>query len=221
MNNSDIEKNDVPAVNQTNEKVHITTVKNPKLKVLIMGNSITLHEKAPHIGWNLNCGMAASAPENDYVHVILKNLTEKYGQISSCVVNVADFERNYFDESTYYLYEMAKDFSADLVIYRFGENVKRDRFDEFPLAPYLEKFFNHFAHNTKKVIVTDTFWAHEYICSSIKTACEKIGAEFVSLSDLGNKDENKAIGLFENQGVARHPGDLGMKRIAERILEKI
>ena len=53
----------------------------------------------------------------------------------------------------------------------------------------------------------------------MKEVAIRLGTDFISISDLGYHDENKAIGLFEHKGVASHPGDLGMRRIAERILQ--
>ena len=75
--NEMFEKNTVEAENQTREKFKVHEVVNPQKRVLFLGNSITLHEAAPHIGWNFNWGMAASSEEKDYVHIVLKGLREK------------------------------------------------------------------------------------------------------------------------------------------------
>ena len=219
--NEMFEKNTVEAENQTREKFKVHEVVNPQKRVLFLGNSITLHETAPHIGWNFNWGMSASCEEKDYVHIVLKGLREKYGAVSHCVVNVGEWEKNYFQEGVIEKFKGAREFSADTVIFRLGENVRRDRFDEYPLTEYMRAFMDYFTDSAKKVVVTDTFWEHSYICSVLQNLAHEKGYEFVSICDLGEQDENKALGLFEHAGVAGHPGDLGMQRIAERILTKL
>ena len=70
-NKEKYQENIVPAVNQNNSNVYIYGESG--FRVLFVGNSITKYRPKPDIGWNNDCGMAASAPENDYVHLLMKN----------------------------------------------------------------------------------------------------------------------------------------------------
>ena len=42
-----------------------------EFKVLVYGNSIALHAPKADIGWTNNWGMAASAPEKDFAHLVV------------------------------------------------------------------------------------------------------------------------------------------------------
>ena len=48
-------------------------------RVLFLGNSITLHGVHKPYGWLNYCGMAASVPEKDYVHVLAAALEARTG----------------------------------------------------------------------------------------------------------------------------------------------
>jgi len=217
-----IVKNDVEAQNQTRKKIFAVESENTAAKrVLFLGNSITLHGEKPEIGWNHNWGMAASAKEKDYVHIVLKELQKRYGDISYAIANVGEWEQNYWKDEVLEKFEDARSFRADTIVFRFGENIRCEHFDNHPLEGYLRRFVKYFEGDAKKIVVTDCFWEHEYICGALKRIADENDYDFVSLSDLGYDDKYMAKGLFEHPGVAAHPGDLGMQKIAERILEKL
>ena len=50
-------------------------------KILIIGNSISRHHVKPSIGWTSHWGMAASAREKDYVHILISELDRLYPEI--------------------------------------------------------------------------------------------------------------------------------------------
>ncbi len=192
-------------------------------KVLFLGNSITHHRPKEEYGWFGSYGMAASAEEKDYVHLVVKHLKEKYGKVQVCIGQLANLEREYenSEETLPELYSEARDFQADLVIFRGGENTSSEKAKAIPFYPHLLRMGSFFVTNPKaKVIVTDMFW-NGFANPLYREWAEEMGYAFVHLTDLETKEENKAIGLFPHRGVSIHPGDLGMARIAERIIKKI
>jgi hypothetical protein len=217
----DLLRNTVPSHGQLKDGdfVHFHYKNNSKLRVLFVGNSITLHGKAPHIGWYGEWGMAASAKEKDYVHLVIAGLEEKRGPISFCVAQLAEWERNYNKEYVLEPYRSVKIFEPDMIIVRIGENVSRDILEQYSYKDALMAMIRFFNPDRKaNVIVTDMFWKSEALDRPSEDAAREQGYEFVSISDLGEDNTNKAIGLFEHSGVASHPGNLGMQRIASRIL---
>ena len=217
-----IEKNTVSAQSQVQKNKYYEYFYNGgKHNVLFLGNSITRHGPKADIGWENDWGMAASKRENDYVHVAVRLMEKKFGKVNYCIANCGEWELNYFKEGVLDAWEGIKDFHADIVVIRLGENIWNavDKFEEYPLAPYFAKMVEYFASNPKaKVIVTGLFWEGEKIESAIREAVKEKGHTFVPLSDLGANKENMAIGQFWHEGVALHPNDMGMQRIAERIV---
>lgn len=217
-----IDKNNVPAANQlANGKVFFHNPEKSGPRVLFVGNSITLHGPAPQIGWNGNWGMAASAPEKDYVHILKEKISGIRPDAAFCVCQVADWERAWkTGEDTFSEYTAAREFEADLIICRFVENCPRNEdIPEHFLKKYLE-FVDYLNSKGGKVILTDGFWHHP-ADEQIHQAAELRGYPMVCLGDLGELEEMKAIGLFDHDGVANHPGDAGMEAIAQRIFEAV
>ena len=225
MSEFKISDNTVSRVNQVINSSNLYFLGNEKdynLKVLILGNSITRHGPNAEIGWMNDWGMAASKKENDFVHV-LYGLLEKSGIKPYFMVRqAADFERRFNEVHIFDNYIEDKKFNADVIIFRLGENVSRIS-DEYSKA-FGDKsfeFINYLKNKDTKVIVTDCFWEYDLLDKHIKSMTQRLDAYFIHIGDLGLDDTMRATGLFEHSGVAGHPGDLGMKNIAERIFEEL
>lgn len=218
--------NTVPAAKQLEIDRMVRFFREPdsKLKVLFVGNSITLHGYKPEIGWYGEWGMAASCQENDYVHRVVSALKEKYGPLDYCIAQASKWEMNYFESEQMLeeYYQSARAFEADIVIIRIGENISREAIQKINCKPYYDKMISFFASNENaKVIVTDNFWKIEALDAVFKEVIGENGYIYCQLGDLETDERTMAIGQFEHEGVARHPSDYGMQCIAERILSCI
>jgi hypothetical protein len=221
----DMQQNTVSAEGQLKDsrlvRFHHPEGKGPR--ILIAGNSITLHAPSEGIGWFLECGMAASAPEKDYVHQLEAGILAVHRDASFCICQVADWERGYLTggDALHEPYASARDFGADVIVLRFVENCRAADFDGEIFRRELDRFVRFLDGSGKAsangaVIVSTGFWRHPGDEDLLRYAKEQ-GFPSVVLGDLGADNAMKAIGLFAHGGVASHPGDAGMKAIAERL----
>ncbi len=218
-----IEKNTVEAKNQLKSQfVFINKKENADKKILFVGNSITMHGIKEDIGWHNAWGMAASAEENDYVHIVMKKLEDSGVNASYCICQVSVWETKYKTGSQMLdTYEKAREFDADIIVMRCIENCPFNDFDTNAFESEYKSLIDYLNPNKKaKVILTTSFWKHPGDDVIIK-AGNDLNYPCVYLGNLGEDDSMKAIGLFENSGVANHPGDLGMKTIANLLLDEI
>lgn len=219
-----ISKNTVKGTKQLEDTRYVVfeNKKGSHIKIMFVGNSITLHGVAPEIGWNHRYGMAASKKENDYVHICMREIQKVYPDASFCICQVCEWESNYKNGAeTYHLYEKAREFKADMIIMRAVENCPRRDFDKTDFQIQYEKLLDYLNPEGKaKIVITTGFWRHP-ADEALKEYAKAHAMPLCELGDLGEKDEMKALDKFEHSGVANHPGDLGMQAIADRILNVI
>lgn len=196
-------------------------------RILFLGNSITLHGPKPEIGWTGNWGMAASSEDKDYVHLVAAALAEHTGAIPQILVrNIADFERQF---PTYDVDLHMQDlfaFDPDLVVLAIGENVpplgSEDAKAEFKAA-VMNILRCAQAKRRPLVVVRSCFWADAAKDELLRQACHEAGGTFVDAGPLGRDAANaaRAERSFAHAGVAGHPGDKGMKALADAIVEAV
>lgn len=192
------------------------------LRLLCVGNSITWHGYKPDIGWYGDWGMAASAKEKDYVHRLADMLSEQYGDVELCIAQLAEWERGYAQGPALLeeKWNEAREFAADIVVIRLGENMKRDAAPA--CKPDFAKMIQYFLKNEHAlVVVSDDFWHNDVRDGMIREIAEENGYLFCKISDLEEDPRTMAIDEYEHRGVGLHPSDYGMELIAQRLFDVI
>lgn len=199
----------------------------PQRKVLFLGNSITLHGPKADIDWTGNWGMAASAAEKDYVHLVTTALAARSAAAPEVMVkNIAEFERAYAGYDIAGKLKEQIDFKGDLIIVAIGENVPEPKTAEEEAA--FLKAVTALLQSVKgdrdaTVLVRSSFWANPVKDNALAAACASVGGVFVDISALGKDESNYARSEreFKHAGVANHPGDKGMAAIADAIVKAL
>lgn len=217
-----IDENNVPAKGQL-KKDNFVTFESPEkdgIRIMFVGNSITRHGVADQIGWHWDFGMAASAKEKDYVHLVIKEVQKTHPDAAFCLCQVAEWERNYkTDADVLPLFEEGRNFNADVIVMRIIENVTYTPEDKETFQGAYGRLMDYLNPKKKaKFLITTGFWKHKGD-EAIREFAKKNGLLLQELGDLGEQDEMKALGRFEHHGVSVHPGDLGMEHIARRICD--
>ena len=212
--------NTVAAENQVKQSALVSYFgnENAKTRILIVGNSITRHGPKPEIGWEHDHGMAASAPEKDYVHRLFAMLKESGKDVYLRVRHASDWERGFSKRDCLPDYQEDKDFQADIVIFRLGENVCQADYPLFEQA--VRKFIEYICPAQSKVVFTTTFWSNGFMQRVLQAYAQERGDICVDCS-FAVDEKNMALGLFEHKGVAAHPSDAGMEEIAKAIFKAL
>ncbi len=194
---------------------------------LAIGNSITTHDPCDY--WPNTSGMAASAPEKDYFHLVSAGLAESKGNVNSFAFSLFAWEVIATDRGEMaaltdrYLTE-----DLDLVTIQLGENAQ-DLTTFQDDYVYLIQHIRKLAPNAKIVVLGD-FWSYEDRNLLKMQAAQLCGATFVSLDAImddptyqaGEKvavtDQFGQIHEIRHSGVAEHPSDEAMAYIAQAML---
>ena len=216
-------KNTVSNQNQNAKTVYFDEKFNGQPRVAFIGNSITLHNPKEEIGWFGRWGMAASCEENDYLHIIMAKIREKYPEASYCILSGALWERNYRTLDLEENYRKAKDFKPDIIVTAITANIPRDQFEIPAFKVAMKKLHDYLVDGREgvKIYQSSSFYRNELKIQGIKEYCEENGVKYIFISDIVEDRSNCAFDKFEHGGVGGHPRDKGMRIMAERFLAEI
>lgn len=201
---------------------------------LALGDSVTIHPVCDY--WWQECGMAASVPDKDYVHLVAAYLKQNYSTVNTKIYNgdwgISDqLLENYYKNLT----KILQDKTYQLITIQYGINLRSAEGAEDAFSALVETC-EKYAPNARIVLVGN-IWGYADFMNKIddikQTVAKKYGCGFADLTEIkDNTAYERGIGgivydaagnahTVTNAGAARHPNDEGMAYIAQKIEEQI
>lgn len=204
----------------------ISTIRSIPRKVAVFGNSLTL-------GFG-TFGMAASDSRHDYFHYVREYLLKLYPDLEMIRYGASTWEGMTDSASRKeavngFIHNLSG--QEDLVIIQLSDNVntpaKKETFAEDTWT--MLSMFRGACPQARIIWVAAWYgWSANF--GPIENACDELGIDLVDIRDLSQVAENQnkvgstytddsgIVHEITSSGVASHPGDIGMKRIADRII---
>lgn len=214
---NDFQENIVSSKNQ-NTYDYYAFDKGEGIRVLYVGNSITKHAPSAKLGWENDCGMAASSIEKDYLHLVQAKIKEIHPNAAFSILQISNYEREFYDRKPEDYYAAAKEFKPDLIIMFFGANVSKEyEATENPPKTFGKAYedLRNFLVDGRDVFVLHSqgFFIHPVRDAEKEAVAKKYNEVFVNLEDMRK--------LRETHGRFNHPNDYGMQVIADRFWDAI
>lgn len=187
-------------------------------KVMIIGNSIMKHGKAPQIGWNSEWGMAATAAEKDYAHLLFGKINSVLKQQKAPTLQLSRVTA----ENKMQGWDALKGNDADVIVIQLGDNY-RDKLNVEEFQNNYSQMIRDLRGERNPLIVCLSNWSGGKQAELIEAAAKENNVLFVNLGPLFANPENlaKSEGHFTHGGVNWHPGDRGMAAIADAAFSAI
>jgi hypothetical protein len=186
-------------------------------KILMIGNSITLHPPLANSDWNNTCGMAATGEDKDFIHLFYKKVCAAQPEFKP-EFQIGRVATEYNMKG----FESLLPCTADLIVVELGDNYRGKANAEELQKPYEEMLAGLKKGHTPRIYCLSA-WGNPALTPWIKKAAENQGATFVDISRLFGDPANRAAaeGHFKHAGVAWHPGDRGMQGIADELWKAV
>lgn len=195
--------------------------------ILFMGNSITLHDTLPAVGWNGAWGMAASAPDKDYVHRTVARLKDRGMEVDARIG-----ERNCvpcdgaIDEQAHAV-EQLRRLRPRYAVVQLSENNFDIELRSGKMTAQYKSLLRVLRDEGVPHVYCLGAWGEKSPDDARATAIKAAlwdfpGYRFLDISGLSNDTLNYGdTTMFSNRFVAWHPGDRGMDGIASVIADAV
>ncbi len=202
--------------------------------ILFVGNSLLLGMGS--------YGMCATSPRADFYYHVCENIKKKnpnaqfnrvHGAMYEQLADEANFDNLWNEVANHFTGKpMKESFTGDidLIIIQLGENVSTQERAKSLIAT-IDKFISLIKHNCPKArIIWVHGWFNEWLSGSIIIdACRRWRIGQVCIKDLNTKQNQGVLSqkyelangktAVANDLWLTHPGDMGMKAIADRIID--